>query len=110
MKTAKLITKLFIIAFALLRLLQAFRHLTFFYLSQHKVFGSATALSLTVLFCSLLLFTGAITESQVFLEIWMVLTVLKFGAVIFSVFDLNFESDSYMKNSTLINITITTSE
>lgn len=110
MKTAKLITKVSIITFALLRLLQAFCHLTFYYLKNHKMFSSKTVLSLTVSICSLVLLIGAIGESPVFLEIWMVWTVLKFGAVIFSVFDLSFENNSFFRNSTLINVTISSSK
>lgn len=110
MKTVKLIVKVFITTFALLRLFQAIKHLTLHYVSHQKFLSSSTALSITVATCSLVLLIGAIAESQVFLEIWMVWTVLKFGAVIFAVFDLEFEKDNFPSNSLFVNVTISSSE
>lgn len=40
----------------------------------------------------------------------MVWTVLKFGAIIFAVFDLDFERDSFLSNAILVNVTLSSSE
>lgn len=111
MKTAKFIAKTFILSFALLRLLQAFRHLTLYYLSKHKAFSIAfklTALSFTEIVCSLVLLVGTIGESILFLEIWTVWIILKFLALILGGFDMNFERDSFFPDSLETNFTIST--
>lgn len=110
MKTAEVVVKIFIITFAIMRLYQALKHLFKYNLSHDTMFASATALSFTVSVCSLILLVGTIGDSQVLLEIWMVWTVLQFGAVIFSVFDLSFENNTFFRKSLVINITISSSE
>ena len=110
MKTTKLIVKLFIILYASLRLLQAFSHIALYYIAHKKIFSSITALSITVVLCSLVLLIGALGECQVLLEVWMVWTVLQFGAIVFNVFNLDFEDDSFIKGGTFVNITISSSK
>lgn len=109
MKTKKVL-KNFIIVYALLRLLQAITYLFIFYITHRKFFSPSTALALTVAVCSTVLLIGAVGESEVLFEIWMVWTVLKFGAMIFSVFNMDFENDTFVPNSLLVNITISSSE
>jgi hypothetical protein len=106
----KLITRILIATFAVLRVFQVSRHLTLHYLKHARVFSAETTLSFTVGVCSLVLLAGVVVESQVLLEIWMVWSMLKFGGIIFSVFTLDLETDSFFANSILINITISSSE
>lgn len=77
---------------------------------HQKAVSSLTALSFTVAVCSLLLLIGTIGECHILLELWMVWTVLFFGATIFAVFDLDFEKNSFVEDSLIINISIALGE
>jgi hypothetical protein len=109
MKTKTLVRNL-IIVYSLLRLLQAITYLSIHLILHQKIISPSSALAFTVVICSTVLLTGAFGESEVLLEVWMVWTVLKFGAMIFSVFNLDFEKDTFLPNSLLVNVTISSSE
>lgn len=102
----KIIEKIFIAIYAFLRFLQAFSYI----LLQERFFSPSSALAVIVAICSILLLTGAVWESEVLLEIWMVWTVLKFGAMIFSVFNLEFENHTFLSKTLVINVTVSSCE
>lgn len=108
MKTAKFVAKFFIIFFVIVRLLQAFRHLTMYYLAKHKIFSVVTALSFTEIFCTLVLLIATFGDSLLFLEIWTVWIILKFWAQILGGFDMSFEKDSFFPDALDTNVTIST--
>lgn len=110
MTKVKKVLKTIIIMFSILRLFQAVKHMIMVYIFNSKMFFLYTALSITVAICSLILLIGTFGESLLFLEVWMVWMVLKFGAVTFGVFDLNFERDNFIPNQVLINTIISSSK
>lgn len=103
---AKTVVKIFINIYALLRLTQAITYL----LWQRSFISPTSTLAIIVGICSILLLTGSIGESEILLEIWMVWTVLKLAAMIFSVFDLSFENFTFFSRSTPVNIAISSGE
>ena len=102
----KTVMKILIFIYAVSRLVQA----TSYLFSRARIISPSSALAITVIICSVLLLTGTIGESEILLEVWMVWTVLKFGAMIFSVFNLEFENHTFVSESLLVNATISSSE
>lgn len=102
--------KIAIITYAVLRLIQALRHLIICYFTRKRFFTSATAFSFTITFCSIWFLTGAVCERIVLLETGIVWIVLKFIAIAFQTIDLDFENDSFLSNSLGLNLLFSTSE
>lgn len=106
MNKSKLTVKTLIIALAFLRLCQSLKHI----ITQQRMIAAETVLSLAVLVCSLVLLLGTYGESLIFLELWMVWSILQFAAMIFDVFNTHFEKDSFFTDSPLLNVAITSSK
>lgn len=102
----KTVMKVLIFIYAVLRFVQA----TTYLFSRARIISPSSALAITVIITNVLLLTGTIGESEILLEIWMVWTVLKFGAMIFSVFNLDFENYSFFSESIFVNATISSSK
>jgi len=98
--------KLLISAYSFLRLYQAGCILYM----QSRSWSSLSIISYAIIACCVLLLIAITFESRILLEIWLVCTMLKFGSKVFSVFDLNFERDTFLKNSLLINVLISSCE
>lgn len=105
----KKVAKNLIVIYALLRLLQAIKFFSILALTHQKIISPSSALALTVGVCSLVLLIGAVGECEILLELWMVWTVLKFGAMVFAVFNLDFEKDTFVPKSLLTNVVISSS-
>lgn len=110
MKSTKLILKLAIIAYTLLRLVQAMIHVTFFYIKYNRILASSTSYSIVVAVCSILLFFGVIYDYPVLLQSWLLWSILQFGLMSFGVFDLRLENDTFFPNSQGINVAISSSK
>lgn len=110
MKFSEKKIKTSILIYALLRLFQAFRHLTVYYFTRKRFFSSATAFSFTIIICSFWVLVGTIFERLVLLETGIVWIVLKFIAIAFQTIDLDFENDSFLSNSLGLNLLISTSK
>lgn len=100
--------KISILIYALLRLFQAFRHLTVYYFTRKRFFTSATAFSIAIIICSFWVLVGTLCERLVLLETGIVWMVLKFIAIAFQTIDLDFENDSFLSNSLGLNLLIST--
>lgn len=106
MNWTKLILKLLIISYAIWRFVLSSIHI----IQNNMEMSSKTMLSYSIFAMNLLLLTGTLTESKFFLEIWMICFILKFGAIVFSVFDLDVERHTIIHNNKAINTVITSSK
>ena len=106
MNWTKLTLKVLIIVYALWRFVMSTHHI----IINNMAMSSKTMLSYTIFAMNLLLLTGTLTESKFFLEIWMICFILKFGAIIFSVFDFDAEKHTIFHNNLVINTIITSSK
>ena len=106
MNWTKLTLKVLIVTYALWRFIFSLHHIKI----NNMAMTSKTMLSYSIFAMNLLLLTGTLTESKFFLEIWMICFILKFGAIIFSVFDFDAEKHTIFHNNLVINTIITSSE
>jgi hypothetical protein len=98
--------KIAIIIYAVLRLLQALRHLIVCFFTRKRFLSSATAFSFAITFCSFWFLAGASCERVVLLETGIVWIFLKFIAIAFQTIDLDFENDSFLSDSLGLNLLI----
>ncbi|KAG5681064.1 hypothetical protein PVAND_010530 [Polypedilum vanderplanki] len=103
MNVTKLVIKLFIIAYAMWRIILSTIHI----IKNDMVLSNKTTLSYAILVMSLLLLTATLIESKLLLEIWMICFILKFGAIIFSVFNFDIEENSLFPKRKAINTILT---
>jgi hypothetical protein len=106
MKFSKEKIKIAIVIYAVLRLLQALRHLIVCYFTRKRFLSSATAFSFAITFCSFWFLAGASCERVVLLETGIVWLFLKFIAIAFQTIDLDFENDSFLYDSLGLNLII----
>lgn len=106
MKSTKQKLKTAIVVYAVLRLIQALRHMIVCFFTRKRFLSSATAFSFAVTFCSFWFLAGASCERVVLLETGIVWIFLKFIAIAFQTVDLDFENDSFLNDSLGLNLII----